>query len=449
MNRHREFEDLAIAGMDFRLSAAEESTLERHLHTCSECRGTVGRYRQDASSLRSIAITPAPPRVGAAIFDPRRQTANAGVRWSLIGAAIVVLLLLAVTAVVGALVQRESRRLVIPLGALDWAADGDASRIVGAAPVDDGWLVGFVDKSLATTKMRIYRPGVGWVRDALFDQLATDAGSPIQFGGASRDLVVAAYSSNHGVLLTRDRAGRWQTHEFPETVLIRDVAVRGDDVWVLGEPKDTFAPIEPAFMVLSSSDGFIPHAVDIPVRRQPARLAATSNGLAIAGCSSRGEAPCQLEIYVASRDWTWSRAVLPATVDLGDYRKATLDATGSSGSTNLPPQLIGLDSDFFTIAPGGGGDTEIWRSNGDRPWEVATTFPSSRHPVGLVSDGSRLTGIAVLDGRLWTWTQDVEGWRGSPVDIEAEPYIGLAIHDNRALVLGIVQAEVQAWEISP
>jgi hypothetical protein len=449
MNRHREFEDLAIAGMDFRLSAAEESTLERHLHTCPDCWRTIGRYREDASSLRSIAITPAPPRVSAAIFAPRRPPADAGVRWSLIGAVIIVLLLLAATAVVGALVQRESRRWAIPLGALDWAADGDASRIVGAAPVNDGWLVGFVDESLAATNMRIYRPGVGWVRDALFDQLATDAGSPIQFGGASHDLVLAAYSSNHGVLLTRDRAGLWQTHEFLETVLIRDVAVRGDDVWVLGEPKDTSTRTQPTFIVLSSSDGSIPHAVDIPVRSQAARLAATRNGLAIAGCSSRGEAPCELEIYLASRDWTWSRAALPATVDLGDYRKATLDTAGSHGPTNLPPQLIGLDSDFVTIAPGEGGDTEIWFSNGDRPWEVATTFPSSRHPVGLATDGSRLIGIAVLEGRLWTWTQDVEGWRGAPVDIEAESYIGLAIHGDRALVLGIVQAEVQAWEISP
>jgi hypothetical protein len=130
VNDHDRTLELAAAGLDFGLSAAERQTLYEHLAGCSRCRGDVAGLDDDA---RRIAARPVATLAPARAVVLREGVVRSGRGWRpallLVAAGLLLLLGLAV-ATGGSMVERVDRPLrgqgappVIPLPAVV-AADG-------------------------------------------------------------------------------------------------------------------------------------------------------------------------------------------------------------------------------------------------------------------------------------------------------------------------------------
>ena len=137
MNVHDRTLELAAAGLDFGLSAAERRALNEHLHGCSRCRGDVAGLDDDA---RRIAARPLRTLAPARAAVLREGVLHSGHGWRpallLVAAGLLLLLGLAV-ATGGGMVDRVDRLLrgqeappAIPLPAVDHGGrlDGDDAR---------------------------------------------------------------------------------------------------------------------------------------------------------------------------------------------------------------------------------------------------------------------------------------------------------------------------------
>ncbi|MDQ1324685.1 MAG: hypothetical protein QG587_2021 [Chloroflexota bacterium] len=111
MNVHDRTLELAAAGLDFGLSAAERRALNEHLHGCSRCRGDVAGLDDDA---RRIAARPLQTLAPARAAVLREGVLHSGHGWRpallLVAAGLLLLLGLAV-ATGGGMVDRVDRLL--------------------------------------------------------------------------------------------------------------------------------------------------------------------------------------------------------------------------------------------------------------------------------------------------------------------------------------------------
>jgi hypothetical protein len=444
MRAHARIEELIVSSLDASLTVEQQDTLHEHLGECAECRNLARAYRADASRLHAIAFEPAPAWIRFAIFDRRVRARHPRTRW--VAVAAVVVLLTALLGLAGGAVLRASLS-VTPLGEIDWLTPAEARMLVGAAAVEDGWLLAVADESQTTTKLRVYSPDGGWTADREFDEFAADAGVVIQVGPYSADLNTFAFSTDHGVLLTRDRSGGWARFDLPGARMIVDLAVTRSDVWVLGQTAAVRDPDDSGLIVLPSGTRFAPIGGPPEVRVLDARLAAAADRRVIAGCSTLGPAACDLVIHSGSNDRRgWTKASLPRKVDL---RTPLVDSLASLiQRPTLRTQLAGRVDGFVTIVPTDVGGTEIWGSPDGSQWRVEATFASGPYPVGLVSDGNSVVAVGGGPGELWVWVStDQEPWVGHRVELGADRPAGLVVARDRMYALAIGETTVEAWQL--
>ncbi len=430
MSAHAMFEQLAVAGIDFRLSPREEADLGVHLATCSACRAFTQAYRADAAVLRTIAFASSPARVRAAVIDASVRPAHRRPAWQLLAvAALLTILLAGLALTAGALLQRLTDDSVFPVEVPGWMGTDDW-RFGGIVALDDEWLVGIT--GIHGTRLQTYDRALGWRSegsDGLMEfVLLSDLG---RLSGSDL-LAVGVVQREKGVVLLR-RQGVWSRSDALDALHIWDSAVSDDRIWLVASPA--FAPDGGGLTVaMGSAEGdFSTVSIDAPFGVDRAQIAAANGRLALAGCSADGEA-CQPAILTGSDDGTgWTSARIPAAVGLGDQSN---------------PQLLAISDSFLALVPSRAGGAEIWQSGDGREWDVAATFAPGQRPELLVADGSRPLAIGLADGRLAIWVPDeAQAWQEQRTAIVIDKTLAAGAQGDRVFVIGTNGGAIQGWDV--
>lgn len=150
MTDHSRWQALAAAGLDYELNAADAAALADHQAGCTECRGVSAGLRADANGLRAVdfGLTPARLRVRVAEAAGSYGSERPSLAAMLVAAALLLVLTLAGSAAVGALLsQRPALRVsegnhahwkteVVDLEAADFRIEVGGQRFVGATQMD-------------------------------------------------------------------------------------------------------------------------------------------------------------------------------------------------------------------------------------------------------------------------------------------------------------------------
>jgi hypothetical protein len=424
MIAHRRFELLALASLDFALTAAEAAELDGHLATCAGCRSRVTAYRRDDAGLRAMAVVHAPARVRAAVVSAaeRRRTRPSGWRLLAVAAALA---LLAIGALLGAaaLLQRSDPVEVL----LPAVLDTGRARLAGVVPVDDGWLI--VANSDAGTRLQRSDLRTGWIPD--------DAGDSLEFAHSSAivplesgEIVVVGQLQQRGVTFVRS-GGSWTRSDALASVLPDHVAAVDATVWVVGWNQHRLAD---GLVVLAGAAAgpFEEIAVDLPFVRAGARIAAGDERIAIAGCDP--DAPdCALRIVTLADDGSdLHTATLPAAVVLSlDDLQIVADGTG-----------------FVVVVLAADGAVHVWRSEDGRVFRSLEALPSGAFsdPPVLARSARGLVAVGIVDGNITVWRLDgAPGGTPWSTGLPMSTVHAVAASGDRLFVLGELDSTPRGW----
>jgi hypothetical protein len=446
MNRHTTFLELAAAGIDFRLTSAEQASLDGHLAGCPACRTSVAGLHADAAAIAGLPEARLDPRRAAAVLDaalhgPVRSPVPV-LRLALVAALLGALVVGA--ALVGAeLLRRMSEDDISVVPPVPTASPGpDASPLV-----DNG-------------------VGMSWVRVDLPDASAPDP------GGATMDGVIAggpgaiawgwAYGLEPRIWTTIDgRTWDRASVEVPtdpdpdilEPGTVNDVTAGGPGFIAVG--FYTRAETGRRGLVWTSTDGrswgLVPHQPDLENAIIYRVLEWRGELLAFGNWSygpSGGATPAAAWTSADGRTWTRLELDLPegltmgGVVAVGDRLWAAPDETGDdtgmewtetlltstdgrtwtlSGLPHYAGSLSGASGTLFSLVRPWPADSPIppdaripgvYRSSDAATWQSLSTDPAAvGHDLVVIGPTLVMVGDdAAGDPECWADCQAM-GWR--------------------------------------
>lgn len=211
--RHQRIEDLAAASIDWDLSKAESGELEAHLAGCPACRATLAAYQAQSGLLRDLASADAPAQVRRVVLSAAAGRDRRPATWRLLVAAILALLVVAGSIVVGSFLSRRTPVEPNLSGPRVWSSTSIAGTVREATSINSltragsGWIAGGLDPGSAVIWQS--SDGRSWrvVEDPSLEfaqifSVTSDGASAVAVGrvGGSR---AAAWTTNDGIVWQR------------------------------------------------------------------------------------------------------------------------------------------------------------------------------------------------------------------------------------------------------
>jgi len=144
MTIHDRFLELAASGIDFELSADEQTALHRHLEGCDSCRPRIARMRNDATAIAALPLL-RPGWSVPALDLGRRARRSSGASLRLVAVAALSLAIAAGVIAIGAELIHRQQLLVPTVTSGPSPSVGPSAAAPSSGPVAGRWRVENVD----------------------------------------------------------------------------------------------------------------------------------------------------------------------------------------------------------------------------------------------------------------------------------------------------------------